>query len=149
MRRIGLAVMLIVSLLTPLVLQAEQARKVWRIGLIAVAPRKDQNAVFQGFRELGYVEVFPLHVAKFSEALKDGVLILSGRDRDQADPPDLPRLFRLQDERRKKADNEHDREPDPPHGHLGWNGWRESSRRRRIAGAGRAVHSSSAHRLIS
>jgi len=56
MRRIGLAVMLIVSLLAPLVLQAEQARKVWRIGLIAVAPRKDQNAVFQGLRELGYVE---------------------------------------------------------------------------------------------
>src|SRR5215471_6446997 len=56
MRRIGLAVMLVVSLLAPLVLQAEQARKVWRIGLIAVAPRKDQNAVFQGLRELGYVE---------------------------------------------------------------------------------------------
>src|SRR5499425_3957272 len=56
MRRIGLAVILVVSLLAPLVLQAEQARKVWRIGLIAVAPRKDQNAVFQGLRELGYVE---------------------------------------------------------------------------------------------
>src|SRR5215831_5035116 len=36
--------------------EAQQARKVWRIGLIAVAPRKDQNAVFQGLRELGYVE---------------------------------------------------------------------------------------------
>jgi len=23
------------------------------------------------------------------------------------------------------------REPDPPHEHLGWNGWRESSRGRR------------------
>ena len=56
MRRIGLAVVVVVSLLAPLVLQGEQAGKVWRIGLIAVAPRKDQNAVFQGLRELGYVE---------------------------------------------------------------------------------------------
>ena len=56
MRQIGLAVVLVVSLLAPLVLQAEQARKVWKIGLIAVAPRQDQTAVFQGLRELGYVE---------------------------------------------------------------------------------------------
>src|SRR5262249_23135583 len=53
---IGLVVVLVVSLLAPLVLQAEQARKVWKIGLIAVAPRQDQTAVFQGLRELGYVE---------------------------------------------------------------------------------------------
>jgi len=42
-------------------------------------------------------------------------------------------------ERRKcEADSENDREPDPPHGHLRVHGWRESSRRRLIAGAGPA-----------
>ena len=46
--------------------------------------------------------------------------------------------LRLSGERRKKkADNENDREPDQPHGHLGGDGWRESSRRRLLAGAGR------------
>src|SRR5262249_51652403 len=38
--------------------------------------------------------------------------------------------------------------PYPPHGHLGGDGWRESSRRWRIAGGGRVGQSSSAHRLI-
>jgi len=31
--------------------------------------------------------------------------------------------------RKNDADSENDREPDQPHGHLGWDGWREFSRR--------------------
>jgi hypothetical protein len=41
----------------------------------------------------------------------------------ESDPPDLPSLLRLSDERRKKhAETENDREPDQPHRHLG-GGW--------------------------
>ena len=36
--------------------------------------------------------------------------------------------LRLMGERRKKAESENDREPDPPHGHLGGDGCGESSR---------------------
>src|SRR5262249_61937727 len=43
-------------LAAPVAAEGQQPRKVWRIGLILVTPRKDQNALFQGFRELGYVE---------------------------------------------------------------------------------------------
>src|SRR5438445_109049 len=32
------------------------------------------------------------------------------------------------DWRKKLAESENDREPDPPHEHLVWDGWRESSR---------------------
>src|SRR5262245_56842592 len=37
--------------------------------------------------------------------------------------------LRLTPKRRsQQAESENDREPDQPHGHLGWDGWRESSR---------------------
>jgi hypothetical protein len=38
---------------------------------------------------------------------------------EDADPPDFPRRLRLRCDRRdEEADNENDREPDQPHGHL-------------------------------
>jgi hypothetical protein len=47
----------------------------------------------------------------------------------ESDPPDLPSLLRLSDERRmEQAERENDREPDPPHGHLGEDSCREFSR---------------------
>jgi len=46
-------------------------------------------------------------------------------------------LLRLGGEGRKNyADRENDREPDPPHGHLGEDVWRESSRREPSAAGG-------------
>jgi hypothetical protein len=52
----------------PLAADAQQAGKVWRIALIYVAPRKDQNALFQGLRELGYVEgEKPCRRSRYSE----------------------------------------------------------------------------------
>src|SRR5215831_3483339 len=38
---------------------------------------------------------------------------------------------------RFKCEDEHESEPDPLHAHLGCDGWRESNRGRRIAGASR------------
>jgi len=43
-------------LATPLVAEAQQAGKVWRIGLISVSSRKEHAAFFDRLRELGYVE---------------------------------------------------------------------------------------------
>jgi hypothetical protein len=38
-------------------------------------------------------------------------------------PPDLPGLLTLGGQRRKREDEEN-RDPDQPHGHLGEDGWR-------------------------
>jgi len=43
-------------LAAPLTSEAQPAGKVWRIGLIAVAPASPMDALSQGLRELGYVE---------------------------------------------------------------------------------------------
>ncbi len=43
-------------LAAPLAAEAQQAAKVWRIGLIVVAPASPLEALSQGLRELGYVE---------------------------------------------------------------------------------------------
>jgi putative tryptophan/tyrosine transport system substrate-binding protein len=61
MRRIGLAVVLAVSLaLAPLVAEAQQAGKVYRIGFLGTAAASSQEirveALRAGLRELGYVE---------------------------------------------------------------------------------------------
>ena len=57
MRRIGLAVVLVVSLvLVPFAVEP-QAGKVFRIGVVGLAPGNPLLVVFrQGLRELGYVE---------------------------------------------------------------------------------------------
>src|SRR5262249_6189462 len=60
---------------------------------------------------------------------EDSVATRKSRRRlaQDADASDF-RLLRLDRKRRgKQTDSEHDHEPDPPHGHLGWDGWRESS----------------------
>jgi hypothetical protein len=50
-----------------------------------------------------------------------------------ADPREFPGLLRFSGEMLTyDSDRENDREPDPPHGHLGRDGWRESSRGRRV-----------------
>src|SRR5262249_58660316 len=49
----------------------------------------------------------------------------------------LAGLLRLGEQRMRQAEHKNDREPDQPHGHLVGEGWRESSRRRRVARAGR------------
>src|SRR5262245_44057367 len=52
----------------------------------------------------------------------------SGRSHlEDADAPDLLRLLRLRNGR-NDGETENDREPDPPHGHLGGAGCRESNR---------------------
>jgi ABC-type uncharacterized transport system substrate-binding protein len=57
MRRIGLAVVLAVSLaLAPLVAEAQPAGKMTRIGYLAVSPRPTDDVFRQALRELGYVE---------------------------------------------------------------------------------------------
>src|SRR3989442_11938231 len=43
-------------LVQPLVTEAQQARKIWRIGLISVAFLKIEDTFFQHLRALGYVE---------------------------------------------------------------------------------------------
>src|SRR6266540_1276524 len=71
---------------------------------------------------------------------KEGVvdLVIRVRTREEPDSADLFRLLHPSRERRKsEADSEHDREPDHPHGHLGGDGWRQSSRRWVLAGLGR------------
>jgi len=50
---LALAVSLLVA---PLAAEAQTAAKVWRIGLIVVAPASPLEALSQGLRELGYVE---------------------------------------------------------------------------------------------
>ena len=48
---------------------------------------------------------------------------------EKASPIEFPGLLRLGRERRNdEAEHENKREPDQPHGHLGEDGWRESSR---------------------
>src|SRR5262249_42679203 len=57
--------------------------------------------------------------------------IIKGSDIDakNPDPRDPAGWLRLGGQGLKsEADSEHDREPDPPHGYLDRDGWRESSR---------------------
>jgi putative ABC transport system substrate-binding protein len=57
MRRIGLAVVLALSLVVaPLVASAQPGAKVYRIGYLAFAPRPADDAFRQGLKDLGYVE---------------------------------------------------------------------------------------------
>ena len=58
MRRIGLAVVLILSVtLEPLATEAQQATKVWRIGVLQIGSSDTStSALRQALRELGYVE---------------------------------------------------------------------------------------------
>src|SRR5262249_37565561 len=96
----------------PLAAEAQQARKVWRIGLIGVSPRKDQNALVQGLRELGYVE--------------GGNLAIERRySRDRTDRPSLCRTtgfverlhhggWRPRSRRREVGRKEADRSPCMP-----------------------------------
>jgi hypothetical protein len=59
-----------------------------------------------------------------------------GPGRQQPNPVDFPRLLRLTGQWRKyQVENENNREPDQPHGHLGGDGWREFSRTPRRAPA--------------
>src|SRR5262249_2083063 len=84
------------------------------------------------------------HIAQIAQALAEGLkktrdsrVRLGSRD-EKAYTWDARRVLCLAGQRHKcQADSENDREPDPPHRHLGEDGWRESSRRRLIAGGGR------------
>ncbi len=58
MRRIGLAVVLAVSLIfiAPLATRAQQTGKVWRIGVLGIGSPTDASTWRQALRDLGYVE---------------------------------------------------------------------------------------------
>jgi putative tryptophan/tyrosine transport system substrate-binding protein len=61
MRRIGLAVVLAVSLLAPLAATAQQAAKIPRLGYLVLAPLSETpspegTAFLAGLRELGWIE---------------------------------------------------------------------------------------------
>jgi putative tryptophan/tyrosine transport system substrate-binding protein len=58
MRRIGLVVVLVASLLAPLAVDAQERKtgKVWRIGFILVEYARIEEILFQQLQELGYVE---------------------------------------------------------------------------------------------
>jgi ABC-type uncharacterized transport system substrate-binding protein len=62
MRRIGLAILALSLALTPLAVEAQQAAKVYRLGLLGSSPpnspggRLAWEGFFQGMRELGYIE---------------------------------------------------------------------------------------------
>ena len=56
MRRIGLAILAFGLTLASLTSEAQQAGKVWRIGLISVTHRGTEDIFFQQLRALGYVE---------------------------------------------------------------------------------------------
>src|SRR5881628_876065 len=75
MRRIGLAAVLALGLLTPLVAVAQPAGKVPRIGyLSAVSAETDKSRVAafrQGLRELGYVEGETIVIEYRYEALEE------------------------------------------------------------------------------
>src|SRR6266700_5376439 len=76
-------------------------------------------------------DVLPFDVTEVTQSLEEGLSVAGVRRqvaRQVAYPSDLGRLLRLGRERRKnETDSENYREPDQPHAHLGWNGWRESS----------------------
>ena len=55
-RRTFLCGLTLGPLAMPLLAEAQPAGKVWRIGLIVVAPASPMDALSQGLRELGYVE---------------------------------------------------------------------------------------------
>ena len=56
MRVIGLAVVLALSLLAPLAAEAQQAGKLWRIGLLSYASGSLPEIFRQGLRDLDYEE---------------------------------------------------------------------------------------------
>jgi ABC-type uncharacterized transport system substrate-binding protein len=60
LRRIGLAIVVAISLLAPLALEAQQAEKVYRIGFLGLSSAEDYatnlQAFRQGLRDLGYEE---------------------------------------------------------------------------------------------
>ena len=75
----------------------------------------------------------PSNVPTFAKAEPEGCRQLRtgrGRGGEPADSIDHPHLLlRFRGDRRKNETNsENNREPDQPHGHLGEDGWRESSR---------------------
>src|SRR5262249_25416581 len=72
-----------------------------------------------------------LDVPEVTQSLAEGLRQLgtTGQAASQvAYSRDFARLRLRSDRRKNETDNEHDREPDPPHGHLAVDGWRESSR---------------------
>src|SRR5215510_5822345 len=76
-------------------------------------------------------DVAALDITEITQSLAEGLALedASGPAPQVAYASDLGRLLALRGERRKNTESEHDREPDPPHEHLGWDGWRESRRR--------------------
>src|SRR5262249_28344309 len=81
----------------------------------------------------------PLDVAQLSQTLAERLISGGVHRRDaHCENPDarhFPSLLRLDGEwRNRDTDHEDNRDPDPPHDHLGWDGWQESSRGRRVAG---------------
>src|SRR4029453_4848665 len=84
--------------------------------------------------------VLPLHVAQIAPTRPQRFhrFRVSGM-RLRAQKPDLVYLagLRLSSDRRKcETGSENDREPDQPQRHLGWDGWRESSRPELLAAWG-------------
>ena len=73
------------------------------------------------------------HLTKLAEPEQECLAFSGGRinkrREDQiANPRNLVWALRVSGERRKnQAERYNDCEPDPPHGHLDWDGWRESS----------------------
>jgi putative ABC transport system substrate-binding protein len=85
MRRIGLAVVLAVTLLAPLASEAQQAWNIPRIGILTnAAPSQNSptlEAFRQGLRELGYVEGQNILLADLAAelvSLKVDVILASG-----------------------------------------------------------------------
>jgi len=56
MRRIGLAVVLALSLASPLLIGAQQAAKVWRVGILVVANPRLYDGFVDELRKFGYVD---------------------------------------------------------------------------------------------
>src|SRR5262249_28159254 len=67
-------------------------------------------------------DVAPLDVAELTQPLAKGLRkrAIRGKRREISDPVHLCRRLRLDGKRRNgEVENENNREPDPPHGHLG------------------------------
>src|SRR4030095_4337691 len=92
-------------------------------------------------------EVLAFDITKRAQTLPECLLSClkrtrRGRGADvRHEPPDPVHFCRLlclgYGRRKSEAESENDREPDQPHGHLGGDGWRESSRTPRRAPAPR------------
>jgi hypothetical protein len=81
------------------------------------------------------LDVLPFHIPEFAQSLPESLDEVSRR-RASTEEPDSRNFWLLSlggGRRKKDTERENDREPDPPHEHLGGDGWRKSSRRRRIA----------------